>query len=610
MSDLFVPSFSSLVSIKECSEDDPENFLSSHQTESSLTIKASKRSSVEVFSKTEQFNTLKRKMNTMLWESVSKNDQDSVSKLLDPEKYSVFRADTNAKGLNKWTALHIASAYGYKRMCKILLKIAPETKLNAKTSIKRTPLHLATFHNNLSVVKFLIRSGADISIQDSEKNTALHLASMQGNKEIIDWILKNSPVFSKNSLNRTAFCLSVDYETHQTFVEYFHSKNIEISNTAYSRNLIENTVLRNSREDHIGRILAKCSMSPNLNQLKAFNERPKFQAKKPVKKLVLPYCKVGPSDFKGIALLGKGSFGEVYLVEKIDTNEKFALKVLKKEKIFSNHILKYAFTERNILLHISHPFIVKLHFSFQTPENLIMVMDFCPCGDLSLYLSREKTFSESKAKFYICEIVLALGELHKHGIIFRDLKPENVVVDQEGHIKLTDFGLSKENASDEQLSKSFCGSLAYLAPEMLRRAGHTRSVDWYLLGVILFEMVCGSPPFYSPNREEMFKNIQRTELVLPQGLSIACKSIIRDLMNKDVNRRLGAGKRDFEEVKEHFFFDGVNWDAVMGKKVEAPGFREVKRSGKGVAAERMFGKMENEVSNKLDGWSVLQPSKN
>lgn len=608
MSNHSLPSFSSLRSLKEYTEDDSENFLSSHPTQSSLLSKTLKKSSIEIFSQTEQYKTLKRKMNTMLWESVSKNDHDSVCKLLDPEKYSVFRADTNAKGLNKWTALHIASAYGYKGICKILLKIAPHTKINAKTSIKRTALHLATFHNSLSVVKFLIKSGADINCQDSEKNTALHLASMQGNKEIIDWILKKSPVFSKNSLNRTAFCVSVDYETYLTFVGYFHQSNIEVVDTGYTRRLIENTVFRNSREDHIGKILAKCSMSPNLNQIKAFNERPRFQAKKPVTKLILPYCKVGPSDFKGIALIGKGSFGEVYLVEKIDTNERFALKVLKKEKIIGNNILKYAFTERNILLHITYPFIVKLHYAFQTPEKLIMVMDYCPCGDLSLYISREKTFCESKAKFYICEIVLALGELHKHGILFRDLKPENIVVDQEGHIKLTDFGLSKENASDQQLSKSFCGSLAYLAPEMLRRSGHTRSVDWYLLGVVLYEMVCGSPPFYSSNREEMFKNIQKAELNFPQGLSHACKSIIKDLMNKDFNRRLGAGKRDFEEVKEHFFFDGVNWEDVMSKKTEVPGFREVKRGGKGVAAERIFGKLEDEVSKKLDGWSVLQPS--
>lgn len=603
--------FHSIESIEEYSDEFKDCILTSPQTESSLTShleKEQKKSSLERFSQTEQYTTLKNKMNTLLWESISKNDQDTVTKLLDPEKYSVFIADTNAKGLDKWTALHIASALGYKQICKIMIKLAPDTKINAKTSLKRTPLHLATFNNNLKVVKFLIKSGADINLQDVEKNTPLHLASMQGNLEIVELLMQKSPDFSKNCLNRTAFCVSLNHATYFKFIEYFSCNSVKVEDTGYRRNLVCTTLFHNSREDCVQKILSKCSQGVNCEQLKHFRSRKVVHVNKKVNKLVLPPCKVGPKDFKGLSLLGRGSFGEVYLVEKIDTKEKFALKVLKKENLISNNIVKYAFTERNILLHTNHPFIVKLHYAFQTPEKLAMVMDFCPCGDLSMYLTREKNFSEEKARFYLCEIILALGELHKNGVLFRDLKPENVVIDETGHAKLTDFGLSKENTSDEILSKSFCGSIAYLAPEMIRRSGHTRSVDWYLLGVLLYEMVCGSPPFYSSDREQMFSNIQKTEVSFAKELTPECKRLIRDLMNKDPKYRLGSSKKDFEEVKVHQYFAGVDWDAVLRKEVKPPEFRILKRVPKEISSEKIFGKLEIEASQKLEGWSILQPS--
>ena len=247
------------------------------------------------------------------------------------------------------------------------------------------------------------------------------------------------------------------------------------------------------------------------------------------------------------------------MVEKIDTGVQYALKVLRKEKVLGNNLVRYAFTERNILLQITHPFIVKLNFAFQTPEKLVMVMDYCANGDLGTHLAREKKFSEEKAKFYIAEILLALGELHRNGILFRDLKPENVVIDQDGHAKLTDFGLSKEGVTDEQLNRSFCGSIAYLAPEMLKRSGHTRSVDWYLLGVLFYEMVCGSPPFYSTNRDQMFSNIQRAELKIPPFIANAeCRNLIKELMNRDPSKRIGASKEDVEEIKAHPFFADID----------------------------------------------------
>jgi protein-serine/threonine kinase len=167
--------------------------------------------------------------------------------------------------------------------------------------------------------------------------------------------------------------------------------------------------------------------------------------------------KTGASEFICLALLGKGSFGEVYLVEKKNTNMIYAMKVLSKDKIMGQNLVKYAMTERNVLSVTNHPFIVKLNYSFQTSDKLFLILDYCPGGDLALHLERENRFSEQRAKIYICEIILALEDLHKRDIIFRDLKPDNVVLDREGHALLTDFGLSKEGVFDSKSAKSFCG---------------------------------------------------------------------------------------------------------------------------------------------------------
>ena len=183
------------------------------------------------------------------------------------------------------------------------------------------------------------------------------------------------------------------------------------------------------------------------------------------------------TDFEAIQILGRGSFGEVYLVKKIESGKLYAMKVLRKEKVLGQNLIKYAMVERNILSCINHPFIVKLHYAFQSEDKLYLVLEYCSGGSLTYYISKEKHFTEDMAKVYLCEIILALEELHKRGIIYRDLKPDNIVIDGEGHALLTDFGLSKQGDSDCSAAMSFCGSLAYLAPEMVKRMGHGKVVD-------------------------------------------------------------------------------------------------------------------------------------
>ena len=171
---------------------------------------------------------------------------------------------------------------------------------------------------------------------------------------------------------------------------------------------------------------------------------------------------------------------------------------------------------------------------------------------------------------YACEIILALEELHKNDIIYRDLKPDNVVVDHEGHVRLTDFGLSKENVHDDELTMSFCGSTAYLAPEMIKRSGHGKAVDWYLLGVLIYEMVTGIPPFYSNDKKKMMKNILKQKIRLPSFVSKKARNIIKMLLTRDPEKRLGSGKFDAQIVKSHPWFEDVNWEDVLNRKLPVP----------------------------------------
>jgi serine/threonine protein kinase len=245
------------------------------------------------------------------------------------------------------------------------------------------------------------------------------------------------------------------------------------------------------------------------------------------------------------------------------------MKVLDKCRIEKQNIYKYVFTERNIMVSINNPFIVKLYYSFQSNEKLFLILEYCPNGDLSKQLKLQKRFSEEKAKFYICEIILALGELHKNDIIYRDLKPDNIVIDKDGHVLLTDFGLSREGVYDKNIAKSFCGSIAYLAPEMLNRRGHGKAVDWYLLGVIFYEMLVGVPPFFTPNQEEIFRNIIQNEVYIPSFVSKKAQKLIKLLLKKNPEQRLGA-KKDMDELKENEYFSDIDWDKVYNKKCKPP----------------------------------------
>ena len=309
----------------------------------------------------------------------------------------------------------------------------------------------------------------------------------------------------------------------------------------------------------------------SINKEKLLHHNPKNNLSKSKNDLV-EHKHITLSKFVCLAQLGKGSFGEVFLVKNIDSDEIYAMKILRKERILKQNLLKYAISERNVLSSSHHPFIVKFIFAFQTSSRLFLILEYCPNGDLSKHLMFEKRFKEPRAKFYLCEILLALEDLHKRDIIFRDLKPDNIMLDKEGHCKLTDFGLSKEGVNKNVYAKSFCGSIAYLAPEMLKKEGHGKAVDWYLLGVVFYEMLVGNTPYYTIKKEDIFYNVEFGVLKIPQFISKEASDLLRKLLERNPLKRLGGGARDAEEIKEHPYFKDVDWKKVYEKKIKPPNF--------------------------------------
>ncbi|NWV61626.1 KS6A2 kinase, partial [Malurus elegans] len=282
--------------------------------------------------------------------------------------------------------------------------------------------------------------------------------------------------------------------------------------------------------------------------------------------------KADPSQFELLKVLGQGSYGKVFLVRKIkgsDAGQLYAMKVLKKATLKVRDRVRSKM-ERDILAEVNHPFIVKLHYAFQTEGKLYLILDFLRGGDLFTRLSKEVMFTEEDVKFYLAELALALDHLHGLGIIYRDLKPENILLDEEGHIKITDFGLSKEAIDHDKRAYSFCGTIEYMAPEVVNRRGHTQSADWWSFGVLMFEMLTGSLPFQGKDRKETMALILKAKLGMPQFLSTEAQSLLRALFKRNPSNRLGAGFDGVEEIKRHPFFVTIDWNKLYRKEIKPP----------------------------------------
>ncbi|OMJ66641.1 hypothetical protein SteCoe_36448 [Stentor coeruleus] len=275
------------------------------------------------------------------------------------------------------------------------------------------------------------------------------------------------------------------------------------------------------------------------------------------------------NDFNMLKVLGRGSFGKVMLVQKKDNKNLYAMKSLRKDALLEREQIEHTKTEKMIMQHINHPFLVSLEYAFTTPGKIYFVMGFMKGGELFFHLKESRKFSEERGRFYAAQICLGLGHLHSRNIVYRDLKPENILMDELGNVYLTDFGMAKmlpEGGS----TASFVGTPEYLAPEIIACTGHNIMADWWSFGILIYEMLVGIPPFYNQNIQLMYELIMHGDLRFPQRnpLSREAQDIISKLLERDPTRRLGI--RGVEEIKSHPFFEGLNWTLLEQKKLPTP----------------------------------------
>ncbi|KAL4479981.1 hypothetical protein ABPG74_020497 [Tetrahymena malaccensis] len=276
--------------------------------------------------------------------------------------------------------------------------------------------------------------------------------------------------------------------------------------------------------------------------------------------------KVVLSDFEILKVIGEGSFGKVFMVQKKDDGKIYAMKQLRKSNLTKQHQKLKTIEEKNIMVNMKSPFIVQLKYAFQTTTKLYFVMDFMQGGEMFYHIRKAKYFKEDVARFYISELVLALEYLHSKDTIYRDLKPENILLGADGHIKICDFGLSKQGVKDSDKTKTICGTPEYLAPEILLGQPHGKEVDWYSLGCVLYEFLSGAPPFYSRDKQQMYQQRINSDIQRKPQFQNDAWDLIQLLLAKNPKDRLNTAA----QVKSHPFFQSVDWEKLMNKDVRPP----------------------------------------
>ncbi|KAG2823230.1 hypothetical protein PC116_g6341 [Phytophthora cactorum] len=492
--------------------------------------------------------------------------------------------DVNGVGINQTSALHLAARNNHPNAVKELLARGADP--SARTGDSYTALHIAVQAGNVECVKELLDAGADPNVTDYQGNAAIHMAAESGDIPIAKLLVaRGARIDAPNASGSLPVHLSPI--GHPIRVLLGSGSNLAATNPSQPPKPRNEMAAREGNATQVSHLAFKNKYQQDLA--------------------------LGPRDFEFVKVLGRGAFAKVYLVRGKGSNRDkwYALKAYNKQAIVQKNQAQYIHTEKAALQACSdHPYIVTLYYAFQSQDRLFLVMEYCGGGDLLSALTRRKAFTESEAAFYIGEIALALSHLHSKNIVFRDLKPENVVMDLDGHCLLTDFGISKEGIKDHTSANTFCGSPMYLAPEMLSRSGHGFALDWYSVGALLFELLTGLPPFYTNDKKQLFHNILRGHLVIPEYLSPNARDLIQRLLHRDPKQRLGSGPTGDREIFDHPFFAGVNWEKLKARELSPPFQPKIKKDPSGVPDTSNFPQAftDQEISEMERGFDLMDPN--
>ncbi|CAF0804130.1 unnamed protein product [Rotaria sordida] len=268
-----------------------------------------------------------------------------------------------------------------------------------------------------------------------------------------------------------------------------------------------------------------------------------------------------------IRTVGTGTFGRVQLVCHRDTNTFYALKTMSIKRIVESKQVEHVQSEKNILLRIHHPFLVRVQWTTHTNSLLYLLLEYLPGGELFQMMRKHEKFDAKTAIFYASEVLLALDYLHHLDILYRDLKPENILLDSEGHVRLVDFGFAKET---KERTFTLCGTVDYLAPEVIQNRGHHKASDWWALGILIYEMLAGYPPFYDTDQFTTYQKILSGRIEFPRHFDYAAKQVLRKLLNTDQSQRLGSAKNGGDEIKREQWFVSVSWTDLYNRKIQPP----------------------------------------